>query len=515
MVGKSFADCRFSTAHESGQNNAVSAHRANYKDNTASGRFESAVEDLAEIDAANTLGDIMSRNGIWNRQGMIVLLLLMLAAALRLSLLGSKSLWFDEAFSVSFARSSIAHIWQPNFVRPETHPPLYYHGLHYWMNWFGDSETSVRLPSALISLLNVGLIYVLGRRLFNHRVGLLAAGLLAVSPLHIWFAQEARMSVFMTTILLLASILLSWDSWWALPSLAVTFAIGLYIDYTMLPIWALLSALWIVSWWRRGHPWRPFVIWAAASLIAWLIFTPWLTDFYEFLEIFSTLHLFIRLNETLGLPFLSPAQYLVVLATAATVMIPLTAILLSLIQNERSGRWISAAVLVGFVIATLVFTLPRLYSLKRVLVQIWPLVILWVAWIVDQAGPWRQRTASALLALSLAASVILLLAIPKDDWRGAVNYVNTQAGDNDLAWLDPAFNWMATSYYDLALPIETSHSGFIPENEAGDIWLFAERFPGRDIPSSASEQMLDDDYDFVEAVPFYRLEVRRYRIRVQ
>ena len=261
---------------------------------------------LADSHALNTLGGIMSARAAWNRQTALLIILLLLAAVLRLGLLGEKSLWFDEAFSVDFSSNSLARIWQPNFVRPETHPPLYYVGLHYWMSWFVNSELMVRLPSALVSLLNVGLIYLLGLRLFSQSVGLLAAGLLALSPLHVWYAQEARQSVFMTAVMLLSAVLLTWESWWALPSLAATLAVGLYIDYTMLPIWSLISAIWIVAWWQRGHPWRPLLIWAAASLTAWLFFAPWLAEFYEFLGIFSTLHLFIRLNDTFGLPFLTP-----------------------------------------------------------------------------------------------------------------------------------------------------------------------------------------------------------------
>ena len=457
----------------------------------------------------------MLKSEIWNRRVTALLVVLVLAAALRLSLLGSKSLWFDETFSVEFSQQTPERLWQSNASRPETHPPLYYHGLHHWMDWFGDSETSVRMPSALVSLLNVALIYVLGRRLFSHRVGLLAAALLALSPLNLWYAQEARMYLFMTAIMLLAAILLTWDSWWAIPPLTATFAIGLYMDYTMLPIWALLSALWLVSWWQQGRPWQRLLIWFSASLIAWLFFLPWLAKFYKVLEKFSTVHIFVRLNETLGLPFLTPGQYLLVMLLGLVILIPLLALLLALQRHEKTKFWLSAIVLAGFVLATLMMPIPRFYGIKRLLVQIWPLMILWAAWIVDQTGNWRRRITWSLLALSLVASLITLLAVRKDDWRGAVAYVNENASHTDVAWIDPVYNRMAVSYYDLNLPFETERTASLEELSASDLWLIAQRFPGQAIPSSPTEQLLDDNLELVELIAFYRLEVRHYRIKEQ
>ncbi|MFN2302642.1 MAG: hypothetical protein ACK2TV_02830, partial [Anaerolineales bacterium] len=51
--------------------------------------------------------------------------------------------------------------------------------------------------------------------------------------------------------------------------------------------------------------------------------------------------------------------------------------------------------------------------------------------------------------------------------------------------------------------------------QSGNIWLFAERFPGQLIPSSPTEQFLDENLDLQEIIPFYRLEVRRYRTKEQ
>src|SRR5213078_3841336 len=57
---------------------------------------------------------------------------------------------------------------------------------------FGDAEGMLRLPSAIFGTAAVGMLFLLSRRLFGATAGLVAAGLLALSPFHIAYSQEAR-----------------------------------------------------------------------------------------------------------------------------------------------------------------------------------------------------------------------------------------------------------------------------------------------------------------------------------
>lgn len=85
----------------------------------------------------------------------------------------------------------------------ETNPPLYYFILHFWVSLFGDSEFSLRLPSALFGSVSILAIYALGKLLFNKRTATIAALILAASVFHLQFSQEARgytLSVFLTII---------------------------------------------------------------------------------------------------------------------------------------------------------------------------------------------------------------------------------------------------------------------------------------------------------------------------
>jgi len=112
------------------------------------------------------------------------------AAVLRLHALTVKSFWFDEGASVGIARLD----WY-NFLRilwrREANMSLYYLFLRGWLH-FGSSEWFVRSLSVLFAVATIPAIYILGRRMFSWRVGLVAATLLAVNAFHVRYSQEAR-----------------------------------------------------------------------------------------------------------------------------------------------------------------------------------------------------------------------------------------------------------------------------------------------------------------------------------
>ena len=70
---------------------------------------------------------------------------------------------------------------------------LYILKLHYWQSMFGSSDTAIRMLSLLFSLLSVIVVYFAAAVFFqSQRVALFTALLLAIHPLLVDFAQEAR-----------------------------------------------------------------------------------------------------------------------------------------------------------------------------------------------------------------------------------------------------------------------------------------------------------------------------------
>ncbi len=214
----------------------------------------------------------------WDGQELLWLGGLLLAAlALRLWGLASESIWLDEATSIVLARMSL-----PDMVRwtaVDIHPPLYYAILHFWLA-LGDGEAQVRLLSVVCGVCSVAFLYLLARRLFNRRVALASAALLAASPFHVWYSQETRMYAMLALLALVTSYcmiaaLLDGKRWaWIA---YVVFAIAsLYTHYYafFILLFQNVAALYFV-W--RGCITRPvYRCWLAAQVIAALAFVPWL-----------------------------------------------------------------------------------------------------------------------------------------------------------------------------------------------------------------------------------------------
>jgi 4-amino-4-deoxy-L-arabinose transferase-like glycosyltransferase len=133
----------------------------------------------------------------------VLSVILAVAAALRFHSLAAKSFWFDEGVSVAIARLD----WY-NFARilwrREANMSLYYLLLRYWLH-FGGSEFFVRSLSVIFAVASIPVVYLLGRRLFDSRVGLFAAALLATNAYYVQYSQDTRSYTLMVLLCSLSS----------------------------------------------------------------------------------------------------------------------------------------------------------------------------------------------------------------------------------------------------------------------------------------------------------------------
>ena len=130
--------------------------------------------------------------------------IVLLAAALRTYHLGYKSLWLDE---VTYVRSAqLGPLFGPYGYASISHPPGYLL-LMRLMGAANPAEWFLRLPAMLAGVVAVVALWALGRRLLGRVEGLLAAFLLALSPLHLEYSQEAHsyaLFAALSTLMLLA-----------------------------------------------------------------------------------------------------------------------------------------------------------------------------------------------------------------------------------------------------------------------------------------------------------------------
>ncbi|MCW2987949.1 MAG: rane protein-like protein [Solirubrobacterales bacterium] len=119
--------------------------------------------------------------------------IVLLGAVLRFATLDLQSYRFDEAVTVG-------RVLQPSFFdtlssipHSESTPPLYYLVAWLWSRPFGTGEVWMRSLSALAGTASIVAVYLGAVALpLPRRAGLIAAAIVAVSPVLIWFSQDAR-----------------------------------------------------------------------------------------------------------------------------------------------------------------------------------------------------------------------------------------------------------------------------------------------------------------------------------
>ena len=137
-----------------------------------------------------------------------LLAIMFLGAVLRFYGLGFQSLSEGELAGWDLSnRGTLPQVIEG--VRGGIHPPLYFLMLRFAQWILGDAEWALRLPSAIAGSLCIPAIYLLGRRLYSEREGLIAALFLAVLWAPVYYSQEARSY----SIVILLSILTAYF-WW-------------------------------------------------------------------------------------------------------------------------------------------------------------------------------------------------------------------------------------------------------------------------------------------------------------
>ena len=205
-------------------------------------------------------------------------------AALRFYRLGADSLWIDEFATLDLATRSPAEILRTssilNFI-----PPLYFLLVHGALRLFGESEVSLRLISALVGTCTIPVVWFLTATITQSRsTAHIAATLLAVNPLHLWYSQEARpysLLLFFGCSALLAFARAarthSWRDWiafWLCSTLAI-------LTHTTGVIFVAVAWTW--GFWSadRNRLWRPLL---AASLAIGIACIPFFFSIARALE---------------------------------------------------------------------------------------------------------------------------------------------------------------------------------------------------------------------------------------
>ena len=136
----------------------------------------------------------------------VLALICVAGAALRFATLDLQSLWYDEAVTAQLLQMDLSGLVRA-IPDSESTPPLYYLLGWLWTHVFGTGEVGLRSLSALVGTAAIPVVWALGRRIGGEPAGLVAAAIVAVNPMLVWFSQEARAYALLVLLAALAALL--------------------------------------------------------------------------------------------------------------------------------------------------------------------------------------------------------------------------------------------------------------------------------------------------------------------
>ena len=183
-----------------------------------------------------------------------------------------QSLWVDEVLSIRYAAIDGSLFTRSIWLRGQG--PFYFALLHLWAQ-LGTSEFFLRALSVVFGAVAVSLMYAMGLRLYNRKVALIGATLLATSPFLIWYSQEIRYNTLMIMTALLAMytflLALSGDRpWrWLIYGGSSLLAVAAFVSNILLP---MAQGVYLLG--ARTH--RPLLKkWITCQFLVFVVFLWW------------------------------------------------------------------------------------------------------------------------------------------------------------------------------------------------------------------------------------------------
>ena len=219
-------------------------------------------------------------------QPALIVLLMGLAAALRLWGLGDRAFHHDEGIHVKFAYDITKGV-QYNHD-PVYHGPVQYYGTALVLILFGDSDFTSRLLSVFFGIGLVGLPFLL-RKQIGTLGAYIAAGLLAVSPVLLYFSRFVHADIYVA-FFMLGMVVCIWrylqerkEAWLIAiaPLLALSFAtkevtaINVAILIVFLNVTLAADLVQQIRSTRTMTPLETAITYAIVIPTAWLIVASW------------------------------------------------------------------------------------------------------------------------------------------------------------------------------------------------------------------------------------------------
>lgn len=420
-------------------------------------------------------------------------LLVALAVGTVLRLMVTRSIWLDEAISIRQVQQPLGTMLV-DLRENDVHPPGFNLILWAVVQLTGStSELVVRLPSLTAGVALIAVFWAMGRDLWDRRTGVVAALVVAVAPVAVWYAQEARMySLWMLattvalwmqvrilrdvrdggrgrwrdwTIFVLSSTALVYLQWFAVLPVLVQHA--LFLACLFRADLRRLAPRWIVSGLvslALFAPLVPFLLAQARSVLSASSTTPGQTGVGASEVVSDSPDVYAVLANTIWSLWGYHADELMVQASALWPVLLL--LCLAALGRGRSvpvGVLVAAAVVPVVVLFGIGFERRQLFELRYFTSTV-PVLLLLVSRLVATwaRGPVSRLVLPGVVVASLLAGLAdqqVNQSNPRTyDFRGAVSWVERTAEPGDLMLYAPAFLEDELAYYSAGIRAESTAS---------------------------------------------------------
>ena len=204
-----------------------------------------------------------------------ILLVLLLAAAMRIVGAAHNPIWSDEAWNMWATAGGFAEMFER--LAANHHPPAYFLALDLWPALAGESRLALRFLSIAAGMLAVAVVYRTGKDHFGTAAGISAALVFAVFEQPVYYGQSVRHYAW----LLLAEALALWTflrvlrrpTWARLAAYMAAVAFVAYSVYIGLIAVAAQAGVGLLVW-RAPSRIKARLLLAYAGALA--LFAPWL-----------------------------------------------------------------------------------------------------------------------------------------------------------------------------------------------------------------------------------------------
>lgn len=416
-----------------------------------------------------------------------LLALLSLGSFIRFFNIGKESIDLEEYACIGGISSlSWSSFWEKQKILYPYGAPLAPSLVYGWSRLFGNSIVTIRSLFALVSVVTLLLCWWMTQVFFPYwelrsrrRAGLVIVLCVALSPVHVFHAQEARMYALVSffTILSMTALYRALSGnktiWWFLHTLA---NIGLVSSHYFTVFLFPVQGLAVLLWERRVS--KRVIVWSMVHGVILLLLLWWVSriprqadDLYSYYSLPSIrtilIHLFAGDSTVLSANSFAPStlawnsifptvarliRHYHFAADGILIGFSLLALLWGIAQffyrtcyNHKYICWTASVLLFWAILPTLLIVViswawQPIYGSRYVMYSVFAIYLL----LGNMAAQLRRSGLfySFLAALFLVYGYQLSLAFPaqtRTAWRQALNYVQTHSNDSPILLLEDPF----------------------------------------------------------------------------